>query len=541
MVDKTLASNAFTAYVPHFGGIDKLTHLGDSTLGSAWRGLKGLFSAKPAVAFDGVRPPGDVAPDEGGDLRQIGGSQVGGLRADNLQRASTATMGSHETWRDLPQLPVDQASDVERYFHCTNLAAGPQPGYADRNQSLRGLQAISPNMRDAFFESVEGRDGISRDVLPALVLELSLVNASAGDFAHELAGVTSNPPKAGELRYGVMSHLSDPKTGFSAGITFDPDRREVVIGFSGLGTSKMTTRQVFRTAMNWLGFIPKTMSQASKLTQLVKAHIDQVNQTLPEGQKLKLTLTGHSMGGGLASYAALRNQVPAVVTNPMRLGWGARAGRPVAPARGRQIPDRGRRPGRLGRRQSRGQAHLPLVPAFNVRGPLGHARRFMLPRGGNQDPHNDLPGVLRSMKDQDRRVREMAPTTLPYLQRTNPLAHGQMLAGNVAPAVNDAVRQGIRDHRLQISNREANTISRLVQSLVSGRGDATETREALKDAIDKVRSRNHISPATLAERTLPPILHAIEQDFVTGPQSRQNQDGGRDRVRGDAKLDKLLG
>src|SRR5690606_566683 len=136
MVDKTLQANFFTAYVPNFALTDKLQHLADSTLGSAWRSLKGLFRARTAPAFDGVRPPGDVALAPGGDLRQVGDRQVGGLRADNLQRATTATMRSRETWRDLPQLPVSQAKEVERYFHCTALACGPYPS-GDRNPSLQ--------------------------------------------------------------------------------------------------------------------------------------------------------------------------------------------------------------------------------------------------------------------------------------------------------------------------------------------------------------------------------------------------------------------
>jgi Lipase (class 3) len=285
-------------------------------------------------------------------------------------------------------------------------------------------------MRDAFFESVEGRDGIARDVLPSAVLETSLVNAAAGAFQRELGGVTQKPPAPGQLRPEVMTHLSDPRTGFSAGITYDPDRREVVIAFSGLGSSRMTARQALRTAMNWLGFIPKNMSQASKLTRLVKQHIDEVNRSLPEGQKLKLTLTGHSMGGGLASYAALRNQVPGVVTNPMRLGWGARArigqSRLVEAdkyltevvVQGDWVAD-----------NHAAKLYMPLVPVFNVRGPLGHARRFMVPNYQNRHAHNDIPGLLQSMARQERRLR-MARNVLPHLQQTSPRARGDMVAGN---------------------------------------------------------------------------------------------------------------
>ena len=78
---------------------------------------------------------------------------------------------------------------------------------------------------------------------------------------------------------------------FSAGITYDAGRREAVIGFAGLGASKSSFAQSVRCVMDWLGFVPKNMSQASKLTQLVKSHVDELNPRLPEDQPIKLTLT----------------------------------------------------------------------------------------------------------------------------------------------------------------------------------------------------------------------------------------------------------
>lgn len=56
-----------------------------------------------------------------------------------------------------------------------------------------------------------------------------------------------------------------------------------------------------------------------------------------------------------------------------------------------------------------------------------------------------------------------------------------------------------------------------------------------------MRSSNHITPSRLAGRNLPPVLLAIEQDFVTGRLSRQDRDRAEARVRDDPKLRKLLG
>lgn len=83
---------------------------------------------------------------------------------------------------------------------------------------------------------------------------------------------------------------------------------------------------VLRPMASILGFLPpENMCKASELTQQVKAHIDQLNSRLPPEQHFSLNLAGHSLGGALATYSALQNQVPATVTCPMRLGWGARA------------------------------------------------------------------------------------------------------------------------------------------------------------------------------------------------------------------------
>ena len=58
---------------------------------------------------------------------------------------------------------------------------------------------------------------------------------------------------------------------------------------------------------------------------MVAAHLEEVNKQLPDDQKLTLSLSGLSMGGAMATYAALRNGVPATVINPLRLGIGTRA------------------------------------------------------------------------------------------------------------------------------------------------------------------------------------------------------------------------
>jgi hypothetical protein len=138
-------------------------------------------------------------------------------------------------------------------------------------------------------------------------------------------GSTAQGWARGQVQGLCPNTLYDPLTGFAASISVR-NGTEVVIGFSGMGSQGGFITQGVRGFLNALGLTPpKNMAQASKLTQMVKAHIDQLNAQLPPERQLKLSLTGFSMGGGLATYAALRNDVPATVISPMRLGLLARA------------------------------------------------------------------------------------------------------------------------------------------------------------------------------------------------------------------------
>lgn len=543
-LDPTLNSNIITAYVPNpISDIGhKLKHLGQTVIGGTIR----LFKARPAPRFDGVRPPGDVPASD--DLARLDGN--GGL--PRLAAAKPATMRSQETWRDLPQLPLDQTDNVRRYAYCAGLAAKPGINDPERNTTLSDLHGISPNQQDAFSATVVDIAHNTQNLLPDSVRDSTLVNNAAGSFKKDLAGVTAIP-KSGQRKDDVLTHLSDPKTGFSAGITYDPDRRELVIGFSGLGSANKGVTQFFRCAMNWLGLVPKNLSQASKLTRLVKQHVDKLNKSLPADKQIKLTLTGHSMGGGLASYAALRNKVPAVVIDPMRLGWGARAriGQSTLAkadhyltevvAQGDWVAD-----------NPLSKLYTPLVPAFNVRGPLGHARRFMVPHFQQLNAHNNIDQMLLSMKAQDKLLRRRLPTVLPRLQQTSPRARGDLNAGNVRPATIEAITTDMRNSGLSVSKAQATRVAEAVSKLVSGHhrsrkladNELAAARVELKDALDDLRSSNHISPSRL-QHNLPPLLLGIEQDLVLPQAPTADQTGiaqdQRQAMRQQTRIDRLNG
>ena len=93
------------------------------------------------------------------------------------------------------------------------------------------------------------------------------------------------------------------------------------VGAISLITANSAVWQGLRCVMNILGLTPpKNFAQASKLTQMVKAHLAALSQQVPVEQHYQLTLARHSMGGGMVTCAALRNEVPAVVNCRVRLG-----------------------------------------------------------------------------------------------------------------------------------------------------------------------------------------------------------------------------
>jgi hypothetical protein len=317
-LDPSLSSNAFTAFAPRPDMA--LGHGAKYWLQQVEQSVKDLFRGARAD----THPPRGVPP---GSLQPINGSAAGPAGSAVLRTLCCAETGQiHE------QLPVDQAEAISDYFDLAQLSYSPES-----TKSLGAGEAGAQRLQDAFrtHVSVTAPDGSARRlaVLPDSLLQSDLLNRrlgapSRGVLPPALRDQTGQMAKGwahGQVQSLCPNTLYDPLTGFSASISVR-NGNEVVIAFSGMGSQGGSVAQGIRGFMNALGLTPpKNMAQASKLTQMVKAHLDQVNAQLPAGQQLKLKLAGFSMGGGLASYAALRNDVPAVALSPMRLGLLTRA------------------------------------------------------------------------------------------------------------------------------------------------------------------------------------------------------------------------
>ncbi len=255
-------------------------------------GLRGAAAPMP------VRRPGDVS------APAVPGSGS----------ASLVSLRCAETGRSHPVLPQEH---IAQALHCSatvELAMYPHR----KTPADHGLQ-------DAFLSEVElpagpgGEPAQTVNLLPDSVMRSSLLNSRLD----QLTGAATS--SRGAVVGKHTNSLFDPGTGMAASITVNPNR-QVTISFGGMGSQNTWVAQFTRAMANILGFLPpENMRKASELTQQVKAHIDQLNSRLPPEEHFSLNLAGHSLGGALATYSALQNQVPATVTCPLRLGWGARA------------------------------------------------------------------------------------------------------------------------------------------------------------------------------------------------------------------------
>lgn len=317
-LDSTLSSNFFTATAPRPDLA--VGHGAKYWTQQVSQSIKDLFSrARPDP-----HPPRGIAP---GAMQRIDSPHAG-----QGAPAVLRTLRCAETHQVHEQLPAERIDEVAQYFQLAQSAFKPE-GRAGLGAGEAGAQPL----QDAFrtHVSVEMGDGSKSKMalLPQSLLRSDLLNRRLGAPTHDGippalrldAGSTSEGWARGQVQGFCPNTLYDPLTGFAASISVR-NGNEVVVGFSGMGSQRGGFAQGVRGFLNALGLTPpKNMAQASKLTQMVQAHLDQLNAQLPPEKHLKLSLTGFSMGGGLATYAALRNNVPAVVISPMRLGLLARA------------------------------------------------------------------------------------------------------------------------------------------------------------------------------------------------------------------------
>lgn len=82
-------------------------------------------------------------------------------------------------------------------------------------------------------------------------------------------------------------------------------------------------QQLRADVLNVVGRVPRLYRAADLLTLLLRDEL--ALQGAPNTEGRRLTLTGHSLGGGLAQYAGLMNGTPVLAFSPVALGRGIQA------------------------------------------------------------------------------------------------------------------------------------------------------------------------------------------------------------------------
>lgn len=117
------------------------------------------------------------------------------------------------------------------------------------------------------------------------------------------------------------------QTGSMFNLIFDKEKKEVIVGFMGLGNhnlleidprekSQVGKEMVKGAAADWLGGIPPSARQAIEIGRMLKE--------TTAGTEITPVMVGHSHGGGLAQTGAVANGIKAVVFNPRPIGAGTR-------------------------------------------------------------------------------------------------------------------------------------------------------------------------------------------------------------------------
>lgn len=365
-LDTTLASNFGTRWIPR---LDLAVGHGLKYLVQQWAKtasqiFKGLGQMRPVP---NLSPPNIAMP---GNARRMSDAPVA-----NTPPIAVPTLRCAETGRQHPVLPADQYNKMLSYGDLQAFVGCP-------------TDFIWPDERfsDAFRMELTGPDGTKQPFLPPSLMQSSLLNSGLRNqieihdpFKRELdeviqeitacknaleksenlknfeeaALIKNDMEELDKVRVQLLEDIEaaklpganapgnvqaifpntlfDPHTGFTAAITVRKDN-EVVINFGAMNSQNAGWQQGIRSGLNILGATPqKNFAQASQLTQIMQKRIAEVNKLRGPNEKLTLKLSGHSMGGGMATYAALRNNVKAVVFSPLRLGLLTRAkvGRPA--------------------------------------------------------------------------------------------------------------------------------------------------------------------------------------------------------------------
>ncbi len=276
-----------------------------------------------AVANTGLHS-GSVATKLPEHPTEPSGSPIGcvpGLPAEKESSSATATAPG--SWKQ-------KAEEAQPYFSvCEEVRTGSKAQFVKKRNEL---QSTWPEFNELYASYRRWRDCKTTDPDYGRI-------ATAGKNAQEVIMVLSGAPNgeknslysllktAGDsdelLRYvsPITGDFRAPEAGLVAGLRYTKvgegkDAREVpILSFPGTGSGQMIRGQMRTNIRQFLG-----RGSPPDSYQLAEQLATRLKNGLPQDSAPSLTLVGHSLGGGVASFAAAANDLHCYSYNPAALG-----------------------------------------------------------------------------------------------------------------------------------------------------------------------------------------------------------------------------
>lgn len=208
----------------------------------------------------------------------------------DIRWSSSNGASTYEVFRDGVSVTAPLAKNV-RTFSDMNVPLGKRSVYSVRSSNGQESITGNANSKDAGIGSVN-KDGNSEVYCFSNEdIKIATENVTYAIFSNNVYADNPHIPPELLTKWKPLLQRDDANTGFSAQSYFDPANQRVVLVFRG--TDGFWD---WRDELSNVGFIPPQYAQANQFA-------DSVLKLLPNGVKT-VVFTGHSLGGGLAQYAA---------------------------------------------------------------------------------------------------------------------------------------------------------------------------------------------------------------------------------------------
>jgi hypothetical protein len=258
----------------------------------AWNGAKDKAKTAAAAIATGAKKVGQAAKWAGGKVVD-GAKWAGGKIVDAAKWIAKTTV-------KVAKMTVKAVGIVfEAKRHIADIKFGIFRAFSEKLIGGHCIPCkVSENIRGLLGKNIKPEEA------NAALDDAKLAQAVYGDQVPDgYVRVSEDDPRFAGLQF------SNSRSGFQAAIYETPEG-EAVLAFAG--TQDLT--DWYRNLQQGVGIVPDQYEQAEFLAQAAK---------LVYGDKLRIT--GHSLGGGLATYAGLSTETPTRAFNAAGLGSGTKA------------------------------------------------------------------------------------------------------------------------------------------------------------------------------------------------------------------------